>query len=70
MEKLVKKISFKLSSVAFKAEFYDAVSGGLMPSPAPEVEMHVEIKDPHDRVIISRVYEGKLCLQKSIIFFF
>lgn len=44
----------------YKVELYDPRSGGFMPS-SPGIGMHVEIKDPDDKTILSRVYssEGK-----------
>lgn len=41
-------------------ELHDPRSGGFMPS-SPGIGMHVEVKDPDDKVILSRVYssEGK-----------
>lgn len=41
-------------------ELYDPRSGGFMPS-SPGVGMHVEVKDPDDKIVLSRVYssEGK-----------
>lgn len=42
-------------------ELHDPRSGGFMPS-SPGIGMHVEVKDPDDKVILSRVYssEGKI----------
>lgn len=46
--------------VHYKVELYDPRSGGFMPS-SPGIGMHVEVKDPDDKIIMSRVYssEGK-----------
>nr|QBH73347.1 glycoprotein 25l [Franklinothrips vespiformis] len=47
--------------VNYKVELYDPRSGGFMPS-SPGIGMHVEAKDPDDKIILSRVYssEGRL----------
>lgn len=47
--------------VNYKVELYDPRSGGFMPS-SPGIGMHVEVKDPDDKLVLSRVYssEGKL----------
>uniref|UniRef100_A0A336MSZ2 CSON006618 protein n=1 Tax=Culicoides sonorensis TaxID=179676 RepID=A0A336MSZ2_CULSO len=47
--------------VNYKVELYDPRSGGFMPS-APGIGMHVEVRDPDDKTILSRVYssEGKI----------
>ncbi|XP_034234251.1 transmembrane emp24 domain-containing protein eca [Thrips palmi] len=47
--------------VNYKVELYDPRSGGFMPS-SPGIGMHVEVKDPDDKVVLSRVYssEGRL----------
>lgn len=47
--------------VNYKVELYDPRSGGFMPS-SPGIGMHVEVKDPDDKMVLSRVYsaEGKL----------
>lgn len=47
--------------VNYKVELHDPRSGGFMPS-SPGIGMHVEVKDPDDKVILSRVYssEGKI----------
>lgn len=46
--------------VNYKVELYDPRSGGFMPS-SPGIGMHVEVKDPDDKMVLSRVYsaEGK-----------
>lgn len=41
-------------SVNYKVELYDPRSGGFMPS-SPGIGMHVEVKDPDDKVVLSRV---------------
>ncbi|KAJ1525953.1 hypothetical protein ONE63_009138 [Megalurothrips usitatus] len=47
--------------VNYKVELYDPKSGGFMPS-SPGIGMHVEVKDPDDKLVLSRVYssEGRL----------
>ncbi|XP_012268773.1 transmembrane emp24 domain-containing protein eca [Athalia rosae] len=47
--------------VNYKVELYDLRSGGFMPS-SPGVGMHVEVRDPDDKTILSRVYssEGRI----------
>jgi len=47
--------------VNYRVELYDVRTGGFMPSRAG-IGMHVEVKDPEDKVILSRVYsaEGRL----------
>lgn len=47
--------------VNYKVELYDPRSGGFMPS-TPGIGMHVEVRDPDDKTILSRVYssEGKI----------
>ncbi|XP_018328392.1 transmembrane emp24 domain-containing protein eca [Agrilus planipennis] len=47
--------------VNYKVELYDPRTGGFMPS-SPGIGMHVEVRDPDDKVILSRVYssEGRI----------
>ncbi|XP_019864700.1 transmembrane emp24 domain-containing protein eca [Aethina tumida] len=47
--------------VNYKVELYDPKSGGFMPS-SPGIGMHVEVRDPDDKTLLSRVYssEGKI----------
>jgi len=47
--------------VNYKVELYDPRSGGFMPS-SPGIGMHVEVRDPDDKTILSRVYssEGRI----------
>ncbi|KAJ8679681.1 hypothetical protein QAD02_015468 [Eretmocerus hayati] len=47
--------------VNYKVELYDPRSHGYMPS-GPGIGMHVEVRDPDDKVILSRMYsaEGKV----------
>ncbi|XP_065170919.1 transmembrane emp24 domain-containing protein eca [Atheta coriaria] len=47
--------------VNYKVELYDPRSGGFMPS-SPGIGMHVEVRDPDDKIILSRVYssEGRI----------
>lgn len=44
----------------YKCNLFDPNTGGFMPS-SPGIGMHVEIRDPEDKVIMSKVYshEGK-----------
>lgn len=48
-------------SVNYKVELYDPRTGGFMPS-SSGIGMHVEVRDPDDKPILSRVYsaEGKI----------
>lgn len=57
-------MKFLLFPVNYKVELYDPRSGGFMPS-SPGIGMHVEVKDPDDKIILSRVYssEGKQTLK-------
>jgi len=45
----------------YKVELYDPRSQGFMPS-SPGIGMHAEVRDPDDKVILSRVYsaEGRI----------
>lgn len=47
--------------VNYKVELYDPRSGGFMPS-SPGIGMHVEVRDPDDKTVMSRVYssEGRI----------
>jgi len=47
--------------VMYKVELYDPRSGGFAP-PSSGIGMHTEIKDPDDKIILSRVYnaEGRI----------
>ncbi|CAD6215770.1 GSCOCG00000582001-RA-CDS [Cotesia congregata] len=47
--------------VHYKVELFDPRSGGYMPS-SPGIGMHVEVRDPDDKIILSRVYssEGRI----------
>lgn len=53
-------ISYQLT-VHYKVELYDPRSDGFMQS-SPGIGMHVEIRDPDDKPILSRVYssEGRI----------
>ena len=44
----------------YKLQLYDPRTNGFAPS-SPEIGMHVEIRDPEDKIIMSKVYssEGK-----------
>lgn len=42
----------------YKVELYDPRSGGFMPS-TPGIGMHVDVRDPNDRVVLSRVYSSE-----------
>lgn len=44
--------------VNYKVELYDPRSGGFMPS-SPGIGMHVEVRDPNDGVVLSRVYSSE-----------
>lgn len=62
-ENIILIVNFRFSStviVNYKVELYDPRSGGFMPS-SPGIGMHVEVKDPDDKMVLSRVYsaEGK-----------
>ncbi|XP_013772383.1 transmembrane emp24 domain-containing protein eca-like [Limulus polyphemus] len=39
----------------YKCQFYDPKTGGFMPS-SPGIGMHVEVRDPDDKVMLSKVY--------------
>lgn len=45
-------------SVNYKVELHDPRSGGFMPS-SPGIGMHVQVKDPDDKTILSRVYSSE-----------
>lgn len=47
--------------VHYKVELYDPRTGGFAPSSAG-MGMHVEVRDPDDKMILSRVYssEGRI----------
>jgi len=47
--------------VNYKVELFDPRSGGFMPS-SPGIGMHVEVRDPDDKTLLSRVYsaEGRM----------
>ncbi|KAG5865372.1 hypothetical protein JTB14_010010 [Gonioctena quinquepunctata] len=53
--------------VNYKVELYDPRSGGFMPS-SSGIGMHVEVRDPDDKIILSRVYsaEGKISFTSHI----
>lgn len=64
----VEAIKLKLSNrfsffklVNYKVELFDPRTNGFLQN-APGIGMHVEVKDPDDKVILSRVYssEGKI----------
>ncbi|KAK4299329.1 hypothetical protein Pmani_028388 [Petrolisthes manimaculis] len=42
----------------YKLQLYDPRTGGFMPS-SPGLGMHVEIRDPDDKVLLSRVYSSE-----------
>ncbi|XP_022920595.1 transmembrane emp24 domain-containing protein eca [Onthophagus taurus] len=44
--------------VNYKVELYDPKSGGFMPS-TPGIGMHVEVRDPDDKMLLSRVYSSE-----------
>jgi p24 family protein alpha len=45
----------------YKVQLYDPRTGGFMPS-SPGIGMHVEVKDPEDKTILSRVSKMSLAL--------
>ncbi|CAL1272147.1 unnamed protein product [Larinioides sclopetarius] len=51
----------------YKCELFDPKTGGFMPS-SPGIGMHVEIRDPQEKVIMSKVYssEGKFSFTSSL----
>ncbi|XP_066141392.1 transmembrane emp24 domain-containing protein eca [Euwallacea fornicatus] len=53
--------------VNYKVQLYDPRTGGFMPS-SPGIGMHVDIRDPDDKTILSRVYssEGKISFTSHI----
>merc|ERR1712007_79113 len=42
----------------YKVQLYEPKTGGFMPS-SPGIGMHVEVKDPDDKVVLSRVYNSE-----------
>jgi len=53
------KLSFCSAVIVnYKVELYDPRSGGFMPS-SPGIGMHVEVKDPDDKMVLSRVYSAE-----------
>lgn len=55
-----------LISVNYKVELYDPRTNGFMPS-QPGIGMHVEVKDPDEKVIMSRV---SVKIQQPIFLYF
>ncbi|XP_043266372.1 transmembrane emp24 domain-containing protein eca [Venturia canescens] len=53
--------------VNYKVELYDPRSGGFMPS-SPGIGMHVEVQDPDEKIILSRVYssEGRISFTSQL----
>ena len=51
---------FLLFSGNYKVQLYDPRTNGFAPS-SPNIGMHVEVRDPEDKIILSKVYssEGK-----------
>ena len=47
-----------LSKGNYKVQLFDPRTGGFIPS-SPGIGMHVEIKDPEDKVILSKVYSAE-----------
>lgn len=47
-----------LCSVNYKVELYDPRTGGFAPT-RPGMGMHVEVRDPDDKMILSRVYSSE-----------
>lgn len=44
--------------VNYKVELYDPKSGGFMPS-SPGIGMHVDVRDPEEKIVLSRVYSSE-----------
>ncbi|XP_076345865.1 transmembrane emp24 domain-containing protein eca-like [Tachypleus tridentatus] len=42
----------------YKCQLYDPKTGGFMPS-SPGIGMHVEVRDPDDKVMLSKVYSSE-----------
>jgi len=42
----------------YKVQLFDPRTGGFMPS-GPEIGMHVEVRDPDDKTILSKVYSAE-----------
>lgn len=61
------KYIFFVVTVNYKVELYDPRSGGFMPS-SPGIGMHVEVRDPDDKIILSRVYssEGRISFTSHV----
>ena len=53
-------VLFLLFSGNYKVQLYDPRTNGFAPS-SPNIGMHVEVRDPEDKIILSKVYssEGK-----------
>nr|QBH73339.1 glycoprotein 25l [Carausius morosus] len=53
--------------VNYKVELYDPRSQGFMPS-TPGIGMHVEVRDPDDKPVLSRVYssEGRISFTSHV----
>lgn len=51
----------------YKVELFDPRTGGFMPS-SPGIGMHVEVRDPDDKAILSKVYssEGRFTFTSHI----
>ena len=45
----------------YKVQLYDPRTGGFMPS-SPGIGMHVEVKDPDDKIVLSRVIHHNILL--------
>ena len=50
----INSILFFFQTGNYKVQLYDPRTGGFMPS-SPGIGMHVEVKDPDDKVVLSRV---------------
>jgi len=50
----------------YKCQIFDPQTGGFMPS-SPGIGMHVEVRDPEDKIIMSKVYssEGSITFTSS-----
>ena len=42
----------------YRLQLYDPRTNGFAPS-SPEIGMHVEIRDPEDKIILSKVYSSE-----------
>ena len=54
----VSTINIFLKLGNYKLQLYDPRTNGFAPS-SPEIGMHVEIRDPEDKIILSKVYSSE-----------